>query len=287
MSTHVPPPLTDHFRLLGLAVRLHADPPALLEPLQHVVVRAADDLPVKRAVNVRVVPAGNGLQVDMGEGRPRRLCCTDVALAHIHIVLTRYARDLHAGDTTLHCGAATLDGRLALFTGDRGAGKTTLLARLLLAGADFHCDEYVLTRDGLAITFPRPLHVKPGTLAHLPEVAAVCRRKPLLQHWNGVKYYPVDPEDLGHAWHSVRARPAAILHLEPGFDGPPHIEPIAQIEMVKRLMCQTLDQAPDIRRQARDVCALVRGTPCFALRVGALEETLDLVRHTLSTLEPV
>ncbi len=284
MCPSEPAVLSDRFRMLGLAVELHPDPSSLLEPLQHICVRAHDDLPVERTVSVHLKSSGNRLEIDLGDGAVRRACCTDLALAHIHMALTRQARELYSDHTTLHCGAATLDGRLALFTGDRGAGKTTLLAGLLLSGAEFHCDEYVLTRDGLAVTFPRPLHIKPGTLDLLPAIATACEHKPLLRHWNGAKFHLLDPEALGHGWRSARARPAAIFHLEPRFDGAPRVEPIPGIEMVKRLMCQTLDQAAHIGDQAREICALVRGTPCYALEVGRLDETVALVRDTVERL---
>jgi hypothetical protein len=100
------------------------------------------------------------------------------------------------------------------------------------------------------------------------------------------RFYPLDPAELGYAWASADASPAAIFHLEPAFDGPPALTPIAQIEMVKRLMCQTLAGQRDVGRQAADICSIVRGTPCFSLRVGDLDATSALVQRTVELLPP-
>jgi hypothetical protein len=225
-----------------------------------------------------------GREVIERGGVLRKVCCDEVALGHILYRMTSRLLDLHPGQTAVHSAAASLDGRLALFTGDRGAGKTTLLLRLMLDGAAFHCDEMVLAHDGVATSLPRRLHVKEGTLAHLPQVAEACLDKPFVKHGKGPRFYPVDPTELGHQWASVSARPAAIFRLAPAFERPPQVTEIPQIQMVKALMCQTLSGHLRIARQAENICSMVRGVPCYELGVGPLSDTAELVRQTMASL---
>lgn len=271
------------FRLRELDVTLEASPADQLETLAHLVSHADDDFPSTTSVRMRLTRTGErGREVSEQGGPTRRVCCDEIALGHILHRLTTKLIALYPDAACVHAGAASIDGRLALFTGDRGAGKTTLLLQLLRDGAAFHCDEMVVAHDGVATTLPRRLHVKAGTLDCLPEVAEACQDKPLLKIGRGPRFYPVDPVELGYAWRSASARPAAIFHLEPGFDGPPRIEPMTQIQMVKRLMCQVLNGQRGSGLQAADICSIVRGVPCYALRVGGLAETSALVWRTVA-----
>jgi hypothetical protein len=279
---------TLRFSVRGLGVTLHADPPSLLQPLSHLVVHARDDEPVRDELRFEVsIGEDDKLRVREDDAPSARVvCCVEAVLNGItHRIGTR-ALALHGDKTCLHSASLGFDGRLLLFAGARGAGKTTLMLRLLLDGADFHGDEYVLVDgDGVARSLPRRLHVKPGTLDHLPEVAAACRGKPRLQmRWDN-DFYPFDPVDLGREWRSIEGRPAAILLMTPAFDEPPAIEPMSQIDMVRQLMEQTIGIDASISRKARDLCALARGTPCFHLRVGGLDATAALVRRMAGKLD--
>jgi hypothetical protein len=273
------------FQMRDLAVTLEGHPEDQRDALLQLVNHAGERPELRASVRLTLTRSGaRGRSiVEEGGPGPRNVCCDEVALGHILQRLTTRLLDLYPDTTCLHCGAASIDGRLALFTGDRGAGKTTLLLRLLQDGAAFHCDEMILARDGRALTLPRRLHVKPGTLTCLPELADACGDKLLLKI-GLTRFYPLDPAELGYSWASAEAVPAAIFHLEPAFDGPPGLTPIAQIEMVKRLMCQTLTGPRDVGCQAADICSIVRGTPCFSLRVGDLNETSALVRRTVEVL---
>lgn len=274
------------FNLGDLAVELDAFPDDQLEALSHLVNFADDTSEPRASLHIRYSRTRErGREIfENHEPTPKRVCCDDVALGHILHRMTSGSLALQADATCLHAGAASIDGRFIVLTGDRGAGKTTLLLRLLLDGAVFHCDEYVLAGAGTARTLPRRLHVKTGTLACLPEVADICHDKPMLKFGLGPHFYPVDPLELGHRWRSASGRPAAIFHLTAGFDGPPQVQSIPQIEMVKRLMCQALSGHRRPGRQAADVCSIVNGAPCFTLTVGELSETAEAVRRLVTSL---
>jgi hypothetical protein len=128
--------------------------------------------------------------------------------------------------------------------------------------------------------------VKEGTLAQLPEVAKACLDKPLVKHGRGPRFYPVDPTELGHQWASASGRPSVIFRLEPAFESAPLLKPIPQIQMVKTLLCQTLSGHLRIGKQAENICSMVRGVPCYELRVGPLSETAELVRQAVGSVQP-
>jgi hypothetical protein len=284
------PPASDvwarHFRMRELDVTLEAATPALDAALAHLVNHADDDMPPRRRVTFRLKPADDGLATyaenDEGWSRP-----DDVAslLVRIQRRLASNLFAIHEGLTSLHSGAVTIDGRLVLVTGDRGAGKTTLLLRLALDGADFHCDEHVLGgADGIVRTLPRRLHVKPGTLECLPAIKDACLAHPMLHLPGGVAFYPLDLAELGVPWRSVDRTLSAIIHLTPGFEAAPSIEPIAQIDMVKRLFEQGMTAHHRLGPQSANVTGIVRGVPCFAMVVGGLEESAARVRRVVARL---
>lgn len=273
------------FRVRGLEITLTADPPSLLQPLRHLAVFADDDDACQERLSIHytVDPDGRPLLQENGS-LPRPVCCASVVPVNVHNRINRRVLQTYRDYTCLHSGSVTIDGRLVLLTGDRGSGKSTLLLRLLLDGADFHGDEYVLARKGRAYSLPRPLHVKRGTLELLPEVRAACVDKPVLQFGGNLFFRLLEPSDLGVRWRSADTRPAAIVHLQPDFLQSPEIVETTQIAMVKNLMCQTLSGAGDTGRQVQQICDLVRGVRCYELRVGELRETAAVVRDMVRQL---
>jgi hypothetical protein len=267
------------FRLRELSVSLETPDRDLADALAHLVNRAADDYPTARHVTFGVTRRADAIELTEDQQPRRRVADVNAMLTAIHRRIATHLLAVHDPRPALHAGAVTIAGRLIVVTGNRGAGKTTLLLRLALEGAIFHCDEHVIAgEDGRIRTLPRRLHVKPGTLACLPEIAEACRRHPLLQLDGGVAFYPLDVAELGFVWRSADDRAAAIIHLEPSFERAAAIAPIAQIDMVQRLMKQMLGDL-DYGRHAASVCAAVRGVPCYAMQVGPLEESAALVRR--------
>jgi hypothetical protein len=274
------------FGLGALQVVLEGFPDDQFDLLSQIVNHADDRETCRGSLTLRLSrTAARGREIfEDGSPTPTAVCCDEVSLAHLLHRMTARQLALYDDWACLHCGAATIDGRLALFTGDRGSGKTTLLLQLLRDGAAFHCDEYVVVRSGLATTLPRRMHVKPGTLDCLPDVADACFGKPLLKMGVGPRFYAVDPADLGYSWRSRTGRPAAIFHLAPDFDRDPALEPIAQIDMVQRLMYQAISGHRHPGVLASHVCSVVNGVPCFELRVGSLAQTAALVSRTMARL---
>lgn len=270
------------FRLLDHRVIVTTNRPAWLERLDDIIVRAAELHPVRRTVRLRLVQGADGICIEHA-GR----CCAqagdlDLAIRALHLQINQLVLEAQREALKLHAAAGTWQGRFFMVTGDRGAGKTTLLLQMLLDGAEMHCDETVLLRDGRLQTFPRKFYVKTGTLKCLPRVAAVCATKHVYPGFYGHRFYFADPTDFGLPWRSRNAQPWAVFHLTPAFDRPPQLRPCAKVTMAKQLMLHTLNLAGDLGQQLAQVCRLVDTCRCYSLRVGGLAASAALLKKTLS-----
>ncbi|MCX6998675.1 MAG: hypothetical protein NTV49_16745, partial [Kiritimatiellaeota bacterium] len=200
----------------------------------------------------------------------------------LHLIINQLVLDPQQDVLRIHAGAGTWQNRFFIATGNRGAGKTTLLLKLMLDGAEVHCDETVLLRDGQVQTFPRKFYVKSGALRCLPRIAGVCAGKRSYPGFFGGRLYFADPTDWHKPWRSRRGRPKAIFHLTPAFDQPPHVQPCPKVNMAQHLLCQTLNAADNFGGNIAQICRLVDACPCYSLRVGPLAATATLVRKTLA-----
>ena len=270
------------FSVLDHKVIVTTDQPDWLERLDDIVVRADDPQPVRRTLRLSLVRGADGIRIE----HAGRLCAQaediDLAIRVLHLQINQLVLEPQAEAQKLHAAAGTWAGRFFMVTGDRGAGKTTLLLKTMLEGAEMHCDETVLLRDGLLQTFPRKFYIKAGTLACLPRVAAVCATKRVYPGFYGKQFYFADPTDFGLPWRSRVDRPWAVFHLTPVFDQAPLVQPCAKVEMAKQLMLQTLHLAGGLGRQAAQVCRLVENCKCYSLRVGGLDATAALLKKTLA-----
>jgi hypothetical protein len=272
-------------QLRELEVAIDTDSPAIAAGLAHLQNHADDHMPLAHRVRIVAVERAGAIELQESEGAIGRYDDLAQALAVVHQRIGTHLMALYDGHTFVHGGAVSIGGRLVVISGSRGAGKSTLLLRLALDGHAYHCDEHVVaTREGVVRTLPRRLHIKPGTLDCLPEIAAACLRHPRLTLDHETDFYPLDPWDLGITWRSADGRAAAIVHLTPGFDGDPAIEPISQIDSVKRLFGQALRSGLHFGLQAADLCALVSGRQSFALRVGTPEATAAVLCQAIEGL---
>jgi len=277
--------LRHRFCLRALEVVIESSSPAIHRAASCLVNHGDDSDAIERTVRFRLSEQEAGRVDVVEDDYGFRAPSLPAALALVHRRLGNHLHSVYERYTVLHAGAVTIDGRLIVVAGHRGAGKTTLLIRLALDGATFHGDEYVAAgRDGVARTLPRRLHVKPGTLICLPEIEATCRAYPMLVLDGGVLFYPLDLVDLGISWRGVSARPSAIVHLVPAFDEAPAVTPIAQIESVRQLMREAQGTDLDFGRQAADITGVVRGVPCYEVRVGDLVATAEEIRRIATTV---
>ena len=270
------------FSILGNRIVVTTDRLDLLERLEDIVVQTSDTLPSSRELDLHLAASDGVVRIEH-EGRV--LACEadpGLVIRALHLQINQLVLEPQHEVLKLHAAAGTWQGRFFMVTGDRGAGKTTLLLKMMLDGAEMHCDETVLLRDGLLQTFPRKFYVKTGTLKCLPHVAAVCATKRAYPGFFGKQLYFADPTDFGLPWRSREAPPWAVFYLTPAFKRAPVMQPCPKVEMAKQLMLQTVNLAGDLGRHVEQVCRLVGACRCYSLRVGGLEATAALLKKTLA-----
>ena len=185
------------FRLLRNHVVIETDEPALLDRLDDIVVRTEDRLPVSEEISFRLVSEDGLIRVKQNGQILAQEADPELAIRDLHLLINRLVLEPHTEVLKLHAGAATWQERFFLVTGDRNAGKTTLLMKMMLDGAEMHCDETVLLHNNLIQTFPRKFYIKEGTLQHLPRIEEICAAKRSYPAFYGGRFYFADPTDLG------------------------------------------------------------------------------------------
>jgi|GEM_PF-2955299 len=270
------------FSILGDQVVIETDQPDWLERLNDIAVQAHDPRPRNRTITLRLAKSDGFVHI-VHEGQIiAQETDLEAAIRMLHLLINKLVLEPQTEVLKIHAAAGTWQGRFFLVTGDRGAGKTTLLLKMMLDGAEMHCDETVLLRDGRIQTFPRKFYIKTGTLPCLPRVAAICATKRAYPGFYGGRFYFADPTDFGLPWRSRTERPWAVFHLTPAFEQAPLLQPCAKVEMAKQLMLQTVNLAGDLGRHVAQVCRLLETCRCYSLRVGGLDATAALLQKTLA-----
>ena len=269
------------FSILDHRVIVETDQPDLFERLDDIVVVTHDTIQLRREINLRLLRADGFIRIEYrGQIRAQE---TDPAAAirMLHLLINQFVLEPQSETLKLHAAAGTWQGRFFFVTGNRGAGKTTLLVKMMLDGAEMHCDETVLMLDGQIQTYPRKFYIKDSSLQCLPRVKEVCATKRSYPGFFGGRLFFADPTDFGLPWHNRTGQPQAIFHLTPAFDQPPWLEPCPKVDMAKYLLLQTQNMAGDLGQHIARLCRLLENCRCYSLRVGALDATADLLKKTL------
>jgi hypothetical protein len=187
------------------------------------------------------------------------------------LALQRVRRDLYF----LHAAALALPEGAALFVGDSGAGKSTLAWGLLHHGFAYLSDELAPIEpcDLCVLPYQRSLCLKeppPGPYALPPDAVETSRglRVPMGEHACRLP---------------GRRRICAIYFLEPGAAAhrSPTVRPMSTGEAAARLLANVLNPLAHPADGLDPALAIARNAPGFALRVGALGATCELISESL------
>ncbi|MCX6997179.1 MAG: hypothetical protein NTV49_08850, partial [Kiritimatiellaeota bacterium] len=142
------------FSILDHRVHVETDLPELQTRLEDIRVGADDARPVRKELTLRLTAVEGGYGIAQGAQMLARAPDPEEIIRTLHLIINQLVLDTYQGVLRIHAGAGTWKNQLFIATGNRGAGKTTLLLKLMLDGAEVHCDETVLLRDGQVQTFP-------------------------------------------------------------------------------------------------------------------------------------
>jgi hypothetical protein len=173
----------------------------------------------------------------------------------------------------LHGGIVGVAGRRVLLVGDKGVGKTTLALRMLHDGHRVEGDELVLIRDGSALPLPRNLHVKEGSVALVPELAARWAELPSIGTSSGEVIRAFSPSDAGFAWDIHDGGVDVAVVLRAGHGGAASGRPLTGVELVQRFV-EHASVVPEARQQlVRTLAGLVGHVAGHELTIGDLAGT--------------
>jgi hypothetical protein len=189
--------------------------------------------------------------------------------------------DLLARTDRFHChGAALADPSRTmslLILGDSGVGKTTLTLSLMASGFRPHADDVVLidSHTLTPTTFPRAFHVDDATrqlVAVLPH-ASDWEVQGLPPGYFLPTAWAADPSPVGAIVIPKARGHARALLVQLG---------VAEAATALLGFSGTLDAAPALA--LKTAARLSASVPCYALHIGPLAATAELVATTVAAL---
>jgi len=177
----------------------------------------------------------------------------------------------------MHSASATLAGVTVVLAADMESGKTTTVAGLLRSGFDYVTDEAVALdpETCLVSPFPKTLSLDPGSWPLFPECAPRISGHRL--QWF------VEPYRLGStvATAPVTA-PEIVLFPKYVAGATTEVLPVSPAEATHELARMTFDFARHPRRNLETAARVARTATCARLRIGDLEEAVELVHELVS-----
>ena len=268
-------------RMLSTEMRIVTDDDDLARALEYVLPHAEQPEAATGRASFVVARHGQGFELRPEGGAPSLHADRAAVLAELSEQLHRAALDPFQDTPRVHAALGSWRGRVFLLVGGKAAGKTTLLLRLFFDGCEAHGDELVLIRAGQALAFPRKFYVKQGTLGVVPELSRIAERLPAVRDGKGAVIRAFEPGDAGPTWRIEAVRPAAIVALDPGFEGESRIEPLPVYLAVDRVLAQSSLPPERTAEAIRDICALVDACRTWRLLVGTPEDASRKLREAL------
>ncbi len=133
---------------------------------------------------------------------------------------------------------ATFKGRLGriVLIGEKGSGKTTLSLHMLAAGYEIEGDEHIAVFEQDALTRPRNLRIKEGSLSLIPGLRDQVLAAPALPHPDGGLVYSWAPQIAGRPWTIERGPISALVFIESNHGGHSVMQPLRVDQAFAHLM---------------------------------------------------
>jgi energy-coupling factor transporter ATP-binding protein EcfA2 len=235
-------------------------------------------------IDVRIASAG-GADYDLCLGANLVATNAPAAACEIEVLqaMNRWALDSDASRLHLHAGLVARSAGGLLIVGESGSGKSTLTAYLACLGWTYHGDEMVAVGPDEACrvrTFPRPLTLKPGSIALLPSLwreprADVADRR-----------HHVAPGELGPVDRHNDLPVKAVVFLSGQRAGPARLVRLGGTEAVERLLANTLDAERAGVAGIRTLVGLASACHLARLDGDSLAETADLLAELIESPLP-
>lgn len=264
-------------QVLSLAVEVRTPAPEVAAAVEFLAQTARQPAAPTQELVFDVTPAGAVYVVAVGDAvidrSPSPEAVLEVLFAHVQSAVV----EMHA-DHVLVRGAVLRHGSSrALLVGETGCGLTSLAVRLLTTGARFEGDAFALLgADGLT-PLPRRLALRPDSRELLAELADGFDDLPcVIGDGGGMR--ALDPARAGYDWEIRRGPIDACVAVQANFGGQSRLVAIGETEMVRRIVTRSTPPVSGGHGWLRHVVALVRGTACWELQNGRLDDAAALLR---------
>lgn len=204
--------------------------------------------------------------------------CSQTLLADLHRYHYIESRTEFPSSPLVHAASIEMGDGMVLFVGDKGAGKSTLICALGLSGAKVLGDEHVILNGGKAITRPRTLRLKTGSLQWLPQTFCdTVSTHHFVTDWHGFRIFSVPPSVFGSPWVLSPMPVRAVVMLTPNHGGASSMRRITADEATPRLFDNAVLPTRSKVKGLGDLRMLLTRTTLVELRAGCLERASRLV----------
>ncbi len=206
----------------------------------------------------------------------------DEIVPHIEWAINWQIMLFHPRFYLVHAGVVEIDGAGVILPAAPGSGKTTLTAGLIARGARYLSDEFaMIDPETLRLQpYPKALCVKEGSFEVLDRLGAGMSGRPVFCKGKKGRVVLIRPDEVGGEV-SEGCPVRHIMFCQYAADRKPSITPISRADGVLRLVRESFTFLK-FRASGIDLLTdIVRGAQCYELASGPLEETRDLVLHTV------
>lgn len=209
------------------------------------------------------------------------------ALSRIVWDVNRSAAEASGHHLLFHAGALEAGGTGLLLPGSSGSGKSTLTAGLARAGLGYLTDELAALdlQRGLLLPYPKPITVKAGSFAVLPDLDPDRGRAAAARPWAGEEWQVAVGGTSGLL--VGRACPP-LLVVVPRYErgALTRLLPLSDTEAFLSLALHAVNLLPHGAAGSAALGRVVAQSDCYALTMSDLDEACALVRGLVEGAPP-
>jgi hypothetical protein len=250
--------------------------------------------PVGHWYSLTATPGGAGtLDVSRDDEPLAHDKCPGDALSWVVWDVNRSAAEASGEHLLFHAGALDAGGIGILLPGTSGSGKSTLTAGLARAGLGYLTDELAALdlRSGQLLPYPKPITLKAGSFAVLPELDPDAGRSPGpaasagAGRWAGEEWQVAVGGDTGRR---VGQACAPRLVVVPRFAAgvPTRLTPLSHTEAFLSLALHAVNLLPHGVGGSAALGRIVAQSDCYALTMSDLDEACALVSDLVEGVTP-
>jgi hypothetical protein len=250
--------------------------------------------PVGHWYSLTATPGGAGtLDVSRDDEPLAHDKCPGDALSWVVWDVNRSAAEASGEHLLFHAGALDAGGIGILLPGTSGSGKSTLTAGLARAGLGYLTDELAALdlRSGQLLPYPKPITLKAGSFAVLPELDPDAGRSPGpgagagAARWAGAEWQvAVGGDTRCRVGQACAPRLVVVPRFAAGV--PTRLTPLSHTEAFLSLALHTVNLLQHGVAGSAALGRIVAQTDCYALTMSDLDEACALVSDLVEGVTP-